>query len=93
MPFRPNISTAKVSPGERLSLIALAIGFRECLAGEMLADAIVKERDRALAVIRRAESTMEERERANGALDVLEFMLEAGLRIDELVQKDLEAKR
>jgi hypothetical protein len=81
-----------VSPIERLTLIAQATGFRESMAGRMLEESLEKERDRAFAAVRRADSTKEQVERANGALDVLEFMLEVGMHIDALVEADMKAK-
>lgn len=89
MPFRPSIDTGAIAPMERLTIMAQSRGFRECAAGDMIVTALEKERARALAIVRREDSSREAVARANGALDVLEFMLDEGMRLDALVEKDM----
>ena len=77
---------------DRLSVMDEAKRFRDGRCGRMLMDAVTNARAGAFGTLRRADSTLEQRERANGALDVLDFLLEEGLRIDDVAARGLEAK-
>lgn len=87
MRFRPNARTTTMEPLSRLSVAHVAATFEATEAGEVYLESIREARDRAYAVVRKPDVCQRDADRANGALDVLEGLLEDGLAAHKRVRE------
>lgn len=78
MRFPPDANHAGIDVLTLTAIVRECATFEASMAGGIAMDAIRGARDKAMKVVRNPDVTQREADRANGALDVLEHIIEHG---------------